>query len=225
MMPAGEYAISVTNLDTGRSIATAVVVRYAAYLGTPPTVTSTTPIIQPKHLLGGDALTINGTAFGDGATVSIGGDTCTDVFVAGVTSITCVAPPSSIGTTLAAVVVTNPDTGYNVATTVVVTYATYSGDGKPTVTSVSPITAINQLHGGGTITITGSKFLDNEGSTTVTVGDVVCTRISVTSDTRITCGAPSVAAGSYPVVVTIPDTGYSTASLVVVTYTAYGAGE
>ena len=90
-------------------------------------MTSTTPIIQPKHLLGGDALTINGTAFGDGATVSIGGDTCTDVFVAGVTSITCVAPPSSIGTTLAAVVVTNPDTGYNVATTVVVTYATYSG--------------------------------------------------------------------------------------------------
>eukprot|EP00798_Chlamydomonas_sp_ICE-L_P013027 gene13027-3488_t len=35
-MPAGEYAVSVTNTNTGRSNATAVVVRYAAYMGKSP---------------------------------------------------------------------------------------------------------------------------------------------------------------------------------------------
>ena len=61
-----------------------------------------------------------GTLFVTGATVGIGGDACTSVTLVGATSITCVAPAKSGGTY--AVVVTNPDKSFSLATTVVVTY-------------------------------------------------------------------------------------------------------
>eukprot|EP00798_Chlamydomonas_sp_ICE-L_P006952 gene6952-3969_t len=219
-MPAGEYAISVTNPDTGRSIAITVVVRYAAYLGTPPNVTSVSPIIQPRHLLGGDTLTITGTAFVAGATVSIGGNTCTNVVVASST-ITCVAPPASAATTSAAVVVTNPDTGYNVATSIVVTYAAYTGTDatRPTVTSTNP-TYFPPLDG-DTLAITGTMFGSVTGLSTghkVSIGGTTCTAVNAISATSITCIAPDLTAGSYPVVVTNPDTGYNTAMTVKVQY-------
>eukprot|EP00798_Chlamydomonas_sp_ICE-L_P001194 gene1194-32534_t len=59
-------------------------------VGTPPTVTAVTPIIQPQFLLGGDTLTIKGTFFVTGATVSIGGTACSDVTLVQATSITCI---------------------------------------------------------------------------------------------------------------------------------------
>eukprot|EP00798_Chlamydomonas_sp_ICE-L_P026428 gene26428-17528_t len=89
--------------------------------GTPPTVTSVSPVIQANNLLGGDTLTITGSLFASGATVSVGGTACTaDTFVTA-TSITCIAPAKPAGSY--AVVVTNPDTGFSAATTAVVSYA------------------------------------------------------------------------------------------------------
>eukprot|EP00798_Chlamydomonas_sp_ICE-L_P022672 gene22672-29822_t len=245
MMPAGEYAISVTDSDTGRSIPTAVA-------GTAPCVTSVLPVIQPKHLLGGDTLTITGTSFFDGATASIGGDACTNVIVVSATSITCVPPAKSAATASALVVLTNPDTGYNVRNYCFVTYTTYSGT-PPTLTSTS-LTNFPPLNGDFLI-INGTLFGATTGSATnhsINVGGVACTNVNVLSSTPINCTAPGIPAGSYIVVVTnldrlqhgnsgsgytpinsnnwavavtVPDTGYSSATNVYVAYVrAYFGG-
>ena len=86
----------------------------------PPTVTQVSPISQNRGLSGGDRLTITGTLFAAGATVTIGGTTCTAVTVVSPTSIACTAPAKAAGSY--PVVVTNADTGFSVATAIVVTY-------------------------------------------------------------------------------------------------------
>eukprot|EP00798_Chlamydomonas_sp_ICE-L_P024847 gene24847-10503_t len=85
--------------------------------GTPPTVTSVSPVVQTKNLLGGDTLTITGTLFVMGATVSIGGTACTSVTFVSATSITCTAPAKPAGSY--PVVVTNLDAGYSTAENIV----------------------------------------------------------------------------------------------------------
>lgn len=70
-----------------------------------PTVTSITPSTGP--ISGGGSLTIAGTGFRAGATVTIGGTAATNVVVVSSTSITATAAPHSAGT--ASVVVTNSD--------------------------------------------------------------------------------------------------------------------
>jgi hypothetical protein len=70
----------------------------------PPTVTASTK----GFFMGGSTVTITGTGFRTGATVTIGGSACTSVAVASGTELSCVAPA---GTALATadVVVTNTD--------------------------------------------------------------------------------------------------------------------
>jgi hypothetical protein len=57
---------------------------------------------------GGTSVTITGTGFVAGATVTIGGQPCTNVVVVSATSITCTTPAGATGAK--DVVVTNPDT-------------------------------------------------------------------------------------------------------------------
>eukprot|EP00798_Chlamydomonas_sp_ICE-L_P023591 gene23591-9119_t len=57
------------------------------------------------------------------ATVGVGGTLCTDATFVSATSITCVAPAKPAGSY--AVVVIKPDTGYDAATTVVVTVSVF----------------------------------------------------------------------------------------------------
>lgn len=100
----------------------------------------------------------------------------------------------------------------------------FSANEKPIVSSVSPNT--QTLRGNSSLTITGSKFLDNEGGATVTIGGVACANVVVVSDTSIQCYAPAMGVGPQPVMVTIPDKGYSVNSPAVpVTYAAVVGGE
>lgn len=70
-----------------------------------PTVASIFP--SSGTTAGGTAVTITGTGFSAGATVTIGGQACTTVVVVSDTQITCVTPSGTAGT--ANVVVTNSD--------------------------------------------------------------------------------------------------------------------
>lgn len=72
----------------------------------PPTVASITP--DTGSTTGGESVTITGTGFVEGATVTIGGQAATSVVVVSATEITCDTPAGSEGA--ADVVVTNPDT-------------------------------------------------------------------------------------------------------------------
>jgi hypothetical protein len=71
----------------------------------PPSILSVTPDTGVEA--GGDPITIAGTGFQSGATVTIGGVACTSVVVVDPTEITCDTPAGSAGAE--DVVVTNPD--------------------------------------------------------------------------------------------------------------------
>lgn len=71
----------------------------------PPTIESISPNEGPET--GGTTITITGTNFKEGATVTIGGNSAKSVTVASKTQITAVTPPGKVGP--ADVVVTNPN--------------------------------------------------------------------------------------------------------------------
>lgn len=82
-----------------------ITVHYTAEAADPPTLTSIDPTSGSTE--GGTAVTLTGTDFVEGATVTFGGQAATDVIVASDTSITCVTPAHAAGAV--DVVVTNDD--------------------------------------------------------------------------------------------------------------------
>jgi copper(I)-binding protein len=154
-----------------------------------PTVTSVAPNAGP--ITGGTAVTISGTNFAAGATVTIGATAAINVVVVGSTSITATTPGGTAGT--AAVTVTNPG-GQSGSLTNGFGYI-----GVPTVTSVSPATGTEA--GGTAVTITGTLFATGA---TVTLGGNAATNVVVVSGASITATTPAGTAGAVTVTVTNP---------------------
>jgi hypothetical protein len=157
-----------------------------------PTVTNVAP--ASGSTAGGTAVTITGTDFVSGATVTFGGTAATGVTVVNATTITATTPVHAAGAV--DVTVTNPDTksgtfidGY--------TYVP-----PPTVTSVAPASGPDT--GGTSVTITGTGF--DSGVTNVTFGGTAATGVTFVNATTITATTPAHAAGAVDVVVTNPDT-------------------
>ena len=178
--------------------------RITATAATAPTVTAIAATFGV--LDGGTAVTITGTGFVAGATVTIGGTAATGVVFVSATSMTAVTPAGAAGT--ASVVVTNPDTQANAANTLY-TYAAPVVEEvevivpvapAPTVTAITPANGV--LGGGRTVTITGTGFV---AGATVTLGGTAATSV-VVSATSIIAVTPAGAAGTASVVVTNPDT-------------------
>ena len=86
---------------------------------------------------GGTAITITGTGFVAGATVTVGGATATNVVVVSATSITATTPAGTVGA--ADVVVTNPDT---TSATDAGAFTYLQPQADLTVTAAGPATAI-----------------------------------------------------------------------------------
>jgi hypothetical protein len=156
---------------------------------------------------GGTAVTIAGTGFASGATVSFGGAAATSVVVVDPNTITCITPAHASG----AVTVQVTDT-----------YGAGSlGSGftylQVTVTGIAP--SSGSTAGGTAVTITGTNFVSGA---TVAIGGVACTSVVVVDPTTITCVTGAHAAGAGDVVVI--DT-YGSGTLAAgFTYTAGGAG-
>jgi len=155
-----------------------------------PTIDSVSP--AAGKLSGGDTVTIAGTNFVDGVTVTVGGTACGSVTFVSATSLTCVTPYLSppVGSVGAKdVVVTNPDNQYVTAT------GAFTYVAPPTFVSVSPNTG--PTAGGTTITITGTDFVT--GDTVTLYGGVGklgdCTNVQVVDSTTITCNTPAGTAG------------------------------
>ena len=160
----------------------------------PPTVSSVSPTSGPTG--GGTVVTITGTDFVDGATISVGGAAATSVIFNSATSITATTPAGTVGT--ADVVVTNPDTQ---ADTLVGGF-TYVP--PPKVSSVSPTSG--PTAGGTSVTISGTDFVSGA---TVTFGGAPAA-VGTVASTSITVTTPSGTAGTADVVVTNPDDQSST---------------
>ena len=159
-----------------------------------PTVTSIVPTSGTAN--GGTAITITGTGFLAGATVTVGGTAATNVNVAGSTSITATTPAHAAGA--ANVIVTNTDAQTG---TLANGYTYTASNPAPTVTSISPTSGTTA--GGTSVTITGTGFLTGA---TVSLGGTAATNVNVVSATSITATTPAHAAGAVSVVVTNTDT-------------------
>ncbi len=157
-----------------------------------PTVTSASP--NSGTLAGGTAITITGTLFRDGCTVTVGGVSPTSVVRVNSTTITCVTPAHAGGAV--SIVVTNPDaqTGTGAAA---FTYST------PTVTSLS--NGVCDIAGGDVTLVNGTGFVTG---CTIVFG-VTAGTVTFVSATQLSVVTPAKAAGTYNVVVTNPDTGTS----------------
>ncbi len=162
-----------------------------SYVNPAPTVTSVSPSSGSSG--GATGVTITGTNFLSGATVTFGGSAATNVSVVSSTSITAKTPSHATGTVN--VVVTNSDgqsgtlnSGYSYV------------NPAPTVTSVSPSSGSS---GGATgVTITGTNFLSGA---TVNFDGAAATNVTVVSSTSITAKTPTHATGTVNVVVTNSD--------------------
>jgi hypothetical protein len=174
---AGAAAVSVTTASGTASLP-------AAFTYTPaPTLTGVAPTQGP--LAGGTDITLTGTNFVAGATVSVGGNAATAVVVVDATTITCTTPAGAVGP--ADVSVTTAGGTANLL-------ATFTYNPPPTITTVGP-DAVGAVSGGMHHTITGTGFVANAaGTNTVTIGGNPCTNVVTVDDTTITCDSPAAAA-------------------------------
>lgn len=183
--------VVVTNVDTQTTTRVGGFTYQAA-----PTVTAIDKL--SGVVSGGTAISITGTGFAAGATVSIGGANCTSLTVVNSTNITCTTTANSAGTYLVRVL--NADGQFNT------TGSTYTYRNLPVVSNITPSTG--PVTGGGSLTVNGSGFVAGD---VVKIGGVLCTTSTRNSSFVMTCaGIPAAAAGSYNVSVTTPDNNVST---------------
>lgn len=181
----GAVAVAVSNPDTQTGIAANA---FTYTLRPAPTIVSITPTSGAS--LGGTSITIVGTNFVAGATLTIGGVTASSTNVVSATSITATTPQRSIGA--ASVVVTNPD-GQSATLT---NGYTFTANSAPTATGIAPSTGTT--NGGEFFTITGTNFL---AGATVVFGGTLATQLSIPNSTTITGYTPAKSAGTATVMV------------------------
>ncbi len=199
---AGQADVVVTNPD-GQTGRLSNAFTYNAPSAPPPAVTAVGPSSGP--VAGGTAVTITGSGFTAGASVSFGAAAAGSVNVASATSLTATAPAGSAGTV--DLVVTNAD-GQSGRLTGGYTYVASAPPAPPptpspvapTVAAVSPSSGTTA--GGTTVTVTGSGFAAGAG---VSFGGTAATGVVVSSATSITATTPAHAAGAVDVVVTNSD--------------------
>ncbi len=179
---AGRYNVTVTNIDTQSAILSNAFI----YRG-PPTVNNVS--LSSGSLAGLTSVTITGTGFYAGSTVTFDGIQCTLPIVLSSTTIVCTTPPHSAGTV--DVIVTNADSQSGTLVN------GYKYQPAPTVSNI----ALNSgsLSGGTAVTITGTDFLSGA---VVSMGGSPCISPNVVSSTSITCTTTAHAAGAVNVVVT-----------------------
>jgi hypothetical protein len=185
---AGTVSVVVTNPDTQSGTLTNGYTYKA-----PPSVTAILP--NTGSTAGGTNVTISGSNFVTGATVSIGGVAATSVVVVSAGSITATTGAHAAGPV--SVVVTNPDTQSGALANGFTYTAPLSA---PTVTSVSPNKGTRS--GGTSVTVTGTNFVNGA---TVSFGGVSATSVTFVSATGLTAVTPAHVQGSVSVAVTNPD--------------------
>jgi large repetitive protein len=164
------------------------------YLSSSVTVTSVNPNTGPTS--GNTLVTITGTNFQAGATVTFGGLAASHVSVVNSTTITALTPLGPANEQVSqpvSVVVTNPD-----STNASVAGYTYT---LPSVALASIELAAGRPTGGNTVTLLGAGFT-TALSSSVTFGGVAATNVHVINAVTITVTVPAHAAGAVDVTVT-----------------------
>ncbi len=161
-----------------------------------PTIASISP--NTGTINGGTSVTITGTGFLTGVTVSIGGTPATGLTLVSATSITATTPAHAAGAVN--VVVTNSDLQVGTLTSGYTYTTTPASNPAPTVTSISPNSGTN--NGATAVTVRGTGFL---AGATLKLGGTSATGVTVANSTTISATTPAHAAGAVSVVVTNTD--------------------
>jgi len=181
---AGTVTLEVAN-PGGGSTALANAFTYAS---TSLTVSSASPSSGPTA--GGTVVTVAGSNFSSGATVSFGGSPASNVSFVSSTQLKATTPAHAAGTVN--VVVTNPG-----GASVTLANAFSYGSSSLTVSSVSPISG--PAAGGTTVTISGVNF---QTGVSVTFGGFAATSVTLSNSTTIVAVTPEHSSGSVTVAVT-----------------------
>ncbi len=197
---AGEANVTVTNTDgQSASLTGTAGFDYIASSNPAPTLTSITP--QSGSTAGGTSVTLTGSNFLTGATVTFGTSAATSVVVVNATTITVVTPAHAAGE--ANVAVTNPD-GLSASLTGTGGFdyiaPPQSANPAPTLSSITPQSG--STVGGTSVSISGANFL---AGATVIFGSSAATSVVVVNATTITAVTPAHAAGEANVTVTNTD--------------------
>lgn len=182
----GVVDVTVTNTDTQTTTATGAF----TYLYPAPVLASVTP--SSGFETGGTAVTLRGTNFVTGATVTVGGVAATGVSFVSSTEVRATTPA---GTGLVDVVLTNVDTQ---ATTLAQSFRYVPA---PTVTAIAP--NHGPVQGGTRVTLTGTNFVPGAA---VFIGGVPAFAVDVTSATTATAITNAGAPGPADVRLVNPDT-------------------
>ena len=189
--PAGSAHVTVTSAD-GQSAT--LNNGFTFETAAAPTISSVAPASGPTT--GGTNVTITGTNFAIGATVTFAGTNAASVVRVNATTITA-RTPARASAGAVAVAVRNPDN----QTATLSGGFTYTAAAAPTISAVSPNGGPRT--GGTTVTITGTNFASGA---TVAFGGTAATNVVVVNSTTITARTPARASnGRVNVVVTNPD--------------------
>lgn len=175
-----------------------------------PAVSGISPASEQSG--GPTTVTVTGTDFSSGSTVSFGPNAATNVSVAAPNQLSATAP-SGCGTV--DVTVTTPNGTSAASPADQFTYLQSCSGGGPTLTSISPTSGPEA--GGTLVTLTGSAFVS--GTTAVNFGTNPATNVSCGSSTQCQATAPA-GTGTVTVTVTVggvPATGSATYSYVAAT--------
>lgn len=187
----GPVDVIVRTTDTQ----TATVTGGFTYAFPAPTLSAITP--NSGFAIGGQTITLTGTGFLTGVTVTVGGVAPTNVTRVSATSITLTTPPGAAG--LVDVVVTNTDTQS------ITSAGGFRYVAAPVLTAITPVHG--PVQGGTRLTLTGSNFLPGA---VVQLGGVPAFAVDVSSSTTITAVSNAGAAGVVDAKVINPDTQNST---------------
>ncbi len=184
----GSYSASAPVSPSGPWIMQVVAFRTPSGGTTSTTASSVSPNSGPTA--GGTAVTITGTNFAAGATVTFGGTAATNVVMVSGTQITATTPAGNAGAVTVTVTVNGQSGSLANA---------FSYTPPPTVSGVSPNSG--STAGGTAVTITGTNFA---AGATVTFAGTAATNVVVVSGTQITGTTPAGSAGAAAVTVTNP---------------------
>ncbi len=182
----GPVEVRVTNAISGDTFALPNGFTYTA----PPVVTSVAPANGSPA--GGNVVTINGSAFGNGATATFGGTAATGVTFISSTQLQATTPAHTAGAVT--VQVTNPNTQSGSKANA------FTYNAAMSVTSVSPAGGISG--GGETVTVSGSGFQTN---TTVFFDQDSAQQVTLVSSTQIQALTPPHNTGVVDINVSTPD--------------------
>jgi len=185
----GAVTVTVTNADGQSSTFNSF-----NYEPAGPTISGVTP--STGSTAGGTPITISGSGFKSGATVTIGDVAAANVVVVDSSTITATTPLGPIDGTVStprSVTVRNPD-GQSATRSGTFTYTVPA----LAVTAISPNVAAPA--GGTTVTITGAGFTTTS-ATSVTFGGTAATSVQVLNAVTISAVVPAHALGTVDVVV------------------------